>query len=149
MPTSIDIEAYLNSLEKEYLPRARAAALRGVDVFGEFLLGESQQICPQSPTDAEIPGAGAPHGKDEIKNPRFTGHSGFLRGSATSEPAVQVGTDIQKSIGYNADYAAAVHENLEAHHDEGTQAKFLETPMRQHADKLVPYVLDELKKEFG
>lgn len=35
------------------------------------------------------------------------------------------------SVGYTAQYAIYVHENLEADHKEGTQAKFLEQPYKE------------------
>lgn len=41
------------------------------------------------------------------------------------------GGTIEMLIGFNADYAAAVHERLDLHHDQG-QAKFLEAAI-QHA----------------
>lgn len=34
------------------------------------------------------------------------------------------------NVGYGANYALAVHENKEAHHKEGKQAKYLEQPFR-------------------
>jgi hypothetical protein len=34
-------------------------------------------------------------------------------------------------VGYSAEYATYVHENLEAHHPNGGQAKFLEQPARE------------------
>jgi hypothetical protein len=35
-------------------------------------------------------------------------------------------------VGYSQSYAMIVHEDLQAHHKEGKQAKFLEGPARQH-----------------
>ncbi len=39
-------------------------------------------------------------------------------------------------VGYTAEYAVYVHENLEAHHPVG-QAKFLEQPLREMISELV------------
>lgn len=37
-------------------------------------------------------------------------------------------------VGYTANYALHVHENLESRHKEGQQAKYLEQPARELAD---------------
>src|SRR4051794_31506474 len=79
------------------------AAIAALDVGAEIVAGESREICPVSSPDP--------------KNPNYTGHSGFLRDSETSLPAEFGGGKITKVIGYNASYAAAVHEDLEAVHD--------------------------------
>lgn len=50
-----------------------------------------------------------------------------LKDKANSEPAV---------TGYTAPYALYVHENMEAHHQPGKQAKFLEAPSRNRKDEL-------------
>lgn len=47
-------------------------------------------------------------------------------------------------VGYTAPYAAFVHEDLEAHHDDG-QAKFLEQPARQMRAQLRKVVADEMR----
>lgn len=39
-------------------------------------------------------------------------------------------------VGYKAPYAVYVHENMEANHPRGGQAKFLEQPMRRMSRKL-------------
>lgn len=48
-------------------------------------------------------------------------------------------------VGYTQAYAIYVHENLEAHHPVG-QAKFLEQPAREEADKLGEIVATAVKK---
>lgn len=49
-------------------------------------------------------------------------------------------------VGYTQSYAIYVHENLDAHHAEGKQAKFLETPARELAPELARIVADTYKK---
>lgn len=44
------------------------------------------------------------------------------------------------AVGYTANYAVYVHENLEAHHPVG-QAKFLEEPFRTMRDQLVASIV--------
>jgi hypothetical protein len=46
-------------------------------------------------------------------------------------------------IGYTADYAIYVHENLQARHPIG-QAKFLEQPMREHKKEIMRIVRQAL-----
>ena len=43
-------------------------------------------------------------------------------------------------VGYSQDYAIYVHEDLDAAHAEGTQAKFLEEPMRRMRPELLRVV---------
>lgn len=116
---SWDVRQFLNGLTRAQRQRAIPAGLRAVDRFGEHVLGQAQQIAP-------------------VK-------TGALQNSATSEPARIVGDDISKTIGFNTDYAAAVHERLELHHNQG-QAKYLETAMRTQARKLGPLVESEMKR---
>lgn len=55
--------------------------------------------------------------------------TGYLRGSGyVSDPVSMYGA-VRATIGYSAEYAPHVHENLEARHKPPTQAKFLETPI--------------------
>ena len=98
-------------------------ALRSVDVFGfVVVLGSAQQLCPVL--------------------------TGFLQSSATDEPADLTGWVITKLVGFNASYAAAVHENLTAHHDIG-QAKYLETTVRIKGPELPAHVAADVKEALG
>ena len=98
--------------------RQIAAALRAVDQFGEHVIGDAQQLTPVD--------------------------TGALQASGTTEPATIDGTLITKTIGFNTNYAAAVHENLTAHHDHG-QAKYLSTAMEENAPKLAPFVAGQMQ----
>lgn len=51
--------------------------------------------------------------------------TGFLRQSGAVLPAAVSGSTVSVVVGYGAEYAIWVHENLEAHHNVG-QSKFLE-----------------------
>jgi hypothetical protein len=95
------------------------AALRAVDIAGLAMLGDAHQLCPVD--------------------------TGFLQSTATDVPAAVVGQSIKKVIGFNADYAAAVHENLTAHHKEG-QAKYLEEAMRRGMPKVEDFVIKAIKE---
>jgi hypothetical protein len=64
--------------------RALAAAKLGMDRFGEQVIGDSQQLCPID--------------------------TGALKASGTTLPAEVKNGTIEKVIGHNTNYAAAVHE---------------------------------------
>ncbi len=49
-------------------------------------------------------------------------------------------------VSYGTDYAVYVHEDLEARHAPGKQAKFLEQPFREKKDRLKRIVMEEIKK---
>lgn len=104
----------------EATARAVEAARHGLDVFGEHVIGDAQQLTPRD--------------------------TGALQGSGTGgEPAKVEGSTISKEIGFNTEYAAAVHERLDVNHPQG-QAKFLETAMRNNATKFEAFVGAEVKK---
>jgi hypothetical protein len=50
----------------------------------------------------------------------------------------------QVTVGYKAEYAVHVHENMEAYHPTG-QAKFLETPARVHEQDMARIVTDTVR----
>ena len=118
MSATTDISQLLAGLGVA-LERALAAAVRGLDVAGEHVIGDSAQLAPKLTT--------------------------FLAASGTTLPAEVKGGSIEKTIGHNADYAAAVHERLDVHHDNG-QAKFLETAVRNNAPKVGGFIADEVRK---
>lgn len=49
-------------------------------------------------------------------------------------------------VGYTAEYAIFVHENLEANHPNGGQAKYLEQPAREYQKRMAKMVADYLKQ---
>ncbi len=53
------------------------------------------------------------------------------------------------TIGYAAPYALFVHENLEARHPNGGQAKFLEQPMREMHDELMRAIVNSMRQRKG
>jgi hypothetical protein len=59
--------------------------------------------------------------------------TGNLRGSAFTR---QEEDGMVVIVGYTANYAIYVHENLEAHHKPGKTAKYLEGPMRAFAPQM-------------
>ena len=71
---------------------------------------------------------------------------GPLRRSATIEETKETRTTYELALGYTQDYAAAVHENLNAHHAAGTHAKFLEIPLMEQAPKISRNVAKRVKR---
>ena len=69
--------------------------------------------------------------------------TGALRASAFTE--AESGGNPSVIVGFEEEYAIYVHENLEAHHDVG-QAKFLEQPLKENADKYVGHVRDKVQE---
>jgi len=116
---SFDVSKFLRGLEGPARQRVQMAGLRAVDQFGEHVIGQAQRLAPV--------------------------RTGALKSSGTTLPAEISGGGISKTIGFNTDYAAAVHERLDQHHDQG-QAKFLESAMRKDAPKLRPFVEKEMRK---
>jgi len=52
-------------------------------------------------------------------------------------------------VGYTAQYAIYVHENLEANHPNGGQAKYLEQPARELQPQLAKIITNGVKKKLG
>jgi hypothetical protein len=98
------MKARLEGLPVKWQSAHKRALLKA----GLFLQRESQEICP-------------------VK-------TGALRNSARTwaEPPSGGGFNVIVYVGYiGVLYAIIQHENLEFHHKEGTQAKFLENPARE------------------
>jgi len=73
--------------------------------------------------------------------------TGRLRASRYVRTPKTTGNRTTMELGYSTDYAVYVHENLEAYHKPPTQAKFLETPLRQHLpeiEKLIGEAIEEV-----
>jgi hypothetical protein len=92
---------------------------RGLKKAGLFLQRESQKIVPVD--------------------------TGALKNSAATRVAGQ-GLKTEVSVLYTQSYAIYVHENLNARHAPGKQAKFLEAPARQHRMKLLEIIKKEMKQ---
>ena len=95
---------------------------RGLKRAGLFLQRESQKIVPIE--------------------------TGTLKGSADTRSKGR-GEKTEVTVGYyDTDYAIYVHENLEARHKPGKQAKFLEEPLRNKRERLREIVAEEVAAEI-
>src|SRR4051794_9242208 len=93
--------------------KAQGAAARAGGKFGLIVNGDAQELAPVD--------------------------TGALKASATDEPAAISGGKITKVIGFNVNYAAAVHERLDVKHAQG-EAKYLYTAMKVNQPKMGPYI---------
>lgn len=66
---------------------------------------------------------------------------GDLRGSGSAQFE-----DDAVTVGFSEPYAISQHEHLEYEHPKGGQAKYLEQPFRENADKYINYIADAIKK---
>jgi len=57
------------------------------------------------------------------------------------------GRDVAVIVSYGTDYAVYVHENLEARHKPGKQAKFLEQPLREKRKRMRDIVVEAITGE--
>lgn len=121
--TRADVSRMLLGLRRRR-ERGVAAAVKAVDQFGEHVLGQAQSLTPIE--------------------------TGKLKDSAAADPAELKGNRITKTIGFNTDYAAAVHERLDLDHSKNKnpegQAKFLEVPMKRAAPRLAEFVGERVRK---
>lgn len=117
MSASANITKFLAGMAKGHA-KARAAALKAVDVYGEKVLGDAQQLCPVD--------------------------TGALVASAKADPAVLEGEGVTKRLSFNTDYAAIVHERLDVKHPVG-QAKYLSTAIERNRPKFNDFVAGKVK----
>jgi len=89
---------------------------------GQRIMNESVQICPVD--------------------------TGRLRSSRYVRAPKTHGNETTVEMGYDTDYAIFVHENLEAFHKAPTQAKFLETPIRQNLPEIKRRIAERMETEF-
>lgn len=75
--------------------------------------------------------------------------TGYLRGSRYAEEPVVVPGLVRAHIGYSAEYAWYVHEDLEAEHRLPTKAKFLEDPLTQLAPTMVQNIISRVETMLG
>jgi len=106
------------------------AALQATNQFAQGVIADAKELCPVMD---------APHGAEE---------PGELKASGTVQPAEMRGSNVSCVVGFDAPYAAFVHENLDAHHQTG-QAKFLEDALKAKAPQYGPFVANAIKAAMG
>lgn len=101
---------------------AREAMEEVLEEGGEEILGEAVQLAPVD--------------------------TGNLRGSKYHEPVKKKKGQLVKELGFNADYAFHVHENLTAYHEPPTGAKFLERPLLKYSETLKKKLAERIYKKW-
>jgi hypothetical protein len=81
-------------------------------------------------------------GKAKLLAPIDTGD---LRGSGFVE-FVETTNGIGAIIGFSTPYAVRQHEELDYHHPQGGQAKYLEQPFKENTQRYVKHLADSVKK---
>jgi len=110
----------LANLKRSNLTTA-AGVERGLKDAGLFLQRESQKICPI-----------------DLDN---------LRPSArTDSKGKGFNTDVIVHYGVGANYAVYVHEDLQAKHKPGKQAKYLEQPAREKKSEMIEIIRQEAQR---
>lgn len=118
MSASADISRMMQRL-RQADRQVKAKAIARMNQFANHVLGDAQEITPVD--------------------------TGALQASGTVEPAeLEASGNIKAQIGFNTDYAAAVHERLDVQHEAPGQAKFLATAIKNNQPKLVPFVGKDL-----
>jgi hypothetical protein len=99
------------------LDRARAGAVRGLQLGAEHLLAESRKEVPIAEGTLERSGA------------------------ATVDEQ-----DLVAGVTYDTPYAARVHEDLTARHSPGRKAKFLEGPLQRENGTITEIIAAQIRR---
>lgn len=152
MAKQTDISGFVASLRGPVRQRIEQAAIAGTDEVAEAILARARELCPVSATN---PWATSETTGRKIRNPYYTGTSGALRDSGTVTPAELRGLQIVAEVGFHTDYAAAVHERLDASHkypgavNPQAQAKFLEAAANEIGPKAPEHVLGRMQQAMS
>ncbi len=96
-----------------------AGVERGLKIGGHYLQRKSQLVVPVD--------------------------TGNLKGGAFTRNVGGKGFKADIVVGYVADYAVTVHEDLQAKHKKGKQAKYLEEPARREKGEIIKIIRREAK----
>jgi len=131
--------------------RGRAAGIKAITDNSEHLLGKAMQVVPLD--EGTLEGTG---NVIITANGRRVGGAtavGVIEGTpAISERQVATpgtGDAIVGQVGFNTPYAEVQHERLDFNHAEGRTAKYLENPLKEHADLYQKHVEGELRKALA
>lgn len=117
-----------------------SAAERGLFQTGALIIRDAIIETPQVPKSRGV-----------TKGGRRGQGPGHLRRSQKIERPKTVGGVTSVDVGFNTDYAAAVHEMPRTTHwsTPGTGPKFLESKLIKNKDKYAKNVADNIKREAG
>lgn len=106
---------------KNPLSNIKAAQLRGANLAAEHLLGESRKLVPIEEGTLERSGAAS---------------------------AEQSGGETRLAVSYDTPYAVMQHEAMHYQHDQGRQAKYLETAINANGDTALDIIARAVRGEF-
>lgn len=118
--------------------KALSAALEDI---GGIWLGKAVLLTPVDSGVLRASIAWAADGETRRHSERYAGNERVPPGVVEYSPDAPANT---VRLGSNTEYAIFVHEDLDAYHKVG-QAKFIEAPLRQNAEKWVGYIGRKLK----
>jgi hypothetical protein len=123
MSATTDISNFLAGMKRANAA-TRQSGLLAMDHAGLQLLSEAQDKCPID--------------------------KGDLQNSAVEEPAKFDGNTVTKKLGFTKEYAAAVHENLNANFNTdanpNAQPKFLENTLRDWQGRFGKHLADSIRE---
>lgn len=112
----------LQAILKDIPIQANEAVFKELGLITQDLKGKSQRLAPKD--------------------------LGDLRGSAFAEVNRTLLLKIVGTTGFTEPYALRQHEEMDYHHADG-QAKYLETPYKENADKYANSIGKAIKKAVG
>ncbi len=116
--TTVNITPFLRSIQRDYLPRLAVELAAGMNDFGNFVIADAKRRAPR-------------------------GKTGELADSAFIDTATP--GNLHVTIGFSSPHAIFVHENLNAHHDDG-EAKFLENAMVTYGPQFPTFMAQRLRR---
>lgn len=126
------------------------AAIQACNELGEKILADAKELCPVSPTSESSPYFIGERPINSSKG-QYIGTSGSLRDSGTATKAELIDGKIVVEVGFDTDYAAAVHERLNANHkypgavNPNAQAKYLEVPINEMRPRAMAYIAEAMR----
>lgn len=118
---------------RELYANAAAGALEALIRTGEDLLGRAQRLAPVE--EGTLRGSAAL--VVIVNGHRFEGEGSTALAVAAARTAALAGVPLRLDVevSFNTVYAARQHEELDWAHPLGGQAKYLEQPLREQADR--------------
>lgn len=118
----MNTDNFIHSLHQDAMPKLFIECASALNQFAQICVDTAKEWCPVE--------------------------FGFLRDNGKILKLATPG-NLRVTIGFTAEYAVYVHENLTANHPRGGGAKFLENSMRAHASEFDSFVLEHLQSAFN
>jgi hypothetical protein len=157
MAKFLGLETVLRNLKRE-LDKIEGKTLKGLIRGGIIVIRDTEDTSPKTPVDTGNLRASRfmVTSKGDIKQGQSPGFKGNKAAELSSDhnSALATGEEVAKKtgrptviIGYGANYAEAVHEDVGRNYRRpGSGAKFLEASLKRNAGKVLQVVAEEAKK---